>query len=286
MSYLNTYSEMMELRGLQPHTLKSYKTYIQAYLTYAETVLQKDPIDITWDELRDFIRYLQNTRGIADRTVNTAISQLRFFTLYVLHKPWDSTQLPYRRFDTYLPFVPTQNEMRTFFESITDVKLKAIVALMYSAGLRVGEVCALRYEDISREKMYIHIRHGKNRSDRYAVLSQTALDSLTAYWFQCGKPKGYLFPNPNDQERPMSTFWVSRHIHEQERLLGWEERFTPHSLRHAFGTHLYENGADLLTIKELLGHKSLDSTTIYVHLASSMKRRVPNPLDSLMENHD
>ena len=93
-----------------------------------------------------------------------------------------------------------------------------MISLIYSAGLRVGEVCNLKYSDISRKTMRIHISKGKNRSDRYAVLSSNALALLTEYW-------------------------------------------------HAFGTHLYENGTDLLTIKALLGHKSLNSTAIYIHLA-------------------
>ena len=284
MSYLDTFTEMIELRGLQPHTLKSYQTYIRAYLEYMEIHHEK-PENATWDDLREFIRYLQRRRNLSDRTINTAISQLRFFTIYVLHKPWDETQLPYRKFDSFLPFVPTQEEVKIFLNSIENLKFRAVVCLLYSAGLRVGEVCNLRYEDISRKNMSIHIRHGKNRSDRYAVLSQTALDTLTEYWKSYRRPRGYLFTDPRDPEKPMSTFWVSNHIHLQERQLGWSERFTPHSFRHAFGTHLYEQGVDLAVIQTLLGHKSLSSTMIYVHLASPVSNRFVNPLDSLM-NHD
>ena len=151
MSYLDTYTEMMQLRGLQPHTLKNYKTYIIAYLDYAENILHKEPEAITWSEMRVFIRWLQDSRQLADRTVNMAISQLRFFTIFVLHKPWDETQLPHRKFDTFLPFVPSQDEVKSFLNSIENLKFRAVAYLMYSAGLRVGEVCNLRYEDISRK---------------------------------------------------------------------------------------------------------------------------------------
>jgi integrase len=119
--------------------------------------------------------------------------------MYVLHKPWDPTQLPVRKFDTYLPFVPTQNEVKTFISTMTDIKQKAMVVVMYSAGLRISEVCHLRYEDISRTNMRIHIRHGKNRSDRYAILSKYALDVLTVYWLKCGRPMGWLFPKQRGQ---------------------------------------------------------------------------------------
>lgn len=279
--YFNSYREMISLRGLTDHTLKSYSTYIRSYLDYLSNILHKQPEDVSWDELRNYIRWLKHTRNLSDRTINHAISQLRFFTMYVLHKPWDDTQLPMRRFDEFLPFVPSKKEVFFLIESMPDLKQKAMVALMYSSGLRIGEVCQLRYEDIQRRNMRIHIRHGKNRSDRYAILSERALDILTQYWFEFGRPMGWLFPKQHDPSRPIDTFFLSRHIHEVEASLGWEQRITCHSLRHAFGTHLYEDGVDLLTIKALLGHKSLTSTTRYVHLASNGTGNARSPFDAM-----
>lgn len=176
-NYLNSFREMISLRGLTDHTLKNYCTYIRAYLDYLSTFL---------------------------------------------HKQWDDTQLPMRRFDEYLPFVPSKQDVSILIDSMPDLKQKAMIALMYSSGLRIGEVCHLRYEDIQRKNMRIHIRHGKNRSDRYAVLSKRALDILTAYWFAFGKPLGWLFPKQHDSSKPIDTFYLSRHIHEVERSLGWE----------------------------------------------------------------
>ena len=281
MDYLNVYREMISLRGLTDHTVKSYSTYIRSYLDYLHTLLHKQPEDVSWDELRDFIRWLQKERALSDRTINHCISQLRFFTMYVLHKPWDPTQLPMRKFDSFLPFVPTQKEAELFISTLSDLKPKAMVALMYSAGLRVGEVCSLRYRDIQRKNMRIHIAHSKNRSDRYAVLSQKALDILTDYWFAYGRPSGWLFPKQTDPSRPIDTFYITRHMRAHEESLGWEHRLTCHSFRHAFGTHLYENGTDLLTIKNLMGHKSLNSILIYIHLASYQSRNVLSPFDRI-----
>ena len=186
-----------------------------------------------------------------------------------------------RKFDSYLPFVPSQEEVQIFISTLTDLKQKAMVSLMYSAGLRIGKVCHLKYKDVSREKMRIHITHGKNRSDRYAILSSQALDILTQYWLAYGKPKNWLFPKQGGADKPIDTFYLSRHIHAHETRLGWDRRLTCHSFRHAFGTHLYENGTDLLTIKALLGHKSLYSTTIYVQLASNGVGLAISPFDSM-----
>ena len=279
MDYLKKYREMISLRGLSDHTMKSYCTYLRTYIEYLDSVLHKYPSQVTYQDLRNYVVWLEKSKGLSDRTINAAISQLRFFTMYVLHKPWDSTQLPFRKFDVYLPFVPTQDEAEKFISSFSDLKPKAMTALMYSSGLRIGEVCNLRYEDISRSTMRIHITHGKNRSDRYAVLSERALNILTEYWFDHGRPTDWLFPKQTCNDKPIDTFFLSRHIHIHEEELGWPRRLTCHSFRHAYGTHLYENGADLLTIKELMGHKSLNSTLIYIHLAAPDLRKTISPFD-------
>lgn len=279
--YLDSFREMISLRGLTSHTLTGYCTYIRAYLDYLSNILCKTPEDVSWEELRDYIRWLQKSRGLSDRTINCAISQLRFFTMYVLHKTWDSTQLPFRRFNEYLPYVPSKEQTWQFISSMPDLKPKTMVSLMYSSGLRIGEVCRLRYEDVDRKNMRLHITHSKNRNDRYAILSKAALDLLTQYWFQCGRPMGYLFPKQSGEDRPIDSFFLSRHIHAHEDRLGWERRLTCHSFRHAFGTHLYDNGTDLLTIKALMGHKSLESTTIYVHLSGNSIRQAVSPFDHM-----
>ena len=101
--YLNLFREMISLRSLTEHTAKSYSTYIKTYLFYLSEILHKTPEEVSWSDLREFVRWLQREKSLSDRTINHCISQLRFFTLYVLHKPWDSTQLPMRKFDSYLP---------------------------------------------------------------------------------------------------------------------------------------------------------------------------------------
>lgn len=284
--YLVTFQEMISLRGLTDHTQKSYATYIKSYLHYLDTIIHKDPMDVSYDELRQYIFWVKQQRNLSDRTINAAISQLRFFTIFVLHKSWDPSQLPFRKFDTYLPFVPTKDEVFTFISTLTDLKVKAMVVLLYSAGLRIGEVCRLKYQDIDRKHLRIHITHGKNRSDRYAILSEQALDILTQYWFAYDKPIDWLFPKQfKSSDKPIDTFYLSRHISKHEESLGWEHRLSCHSFRHAFGTHLYENGADLLVIKSLLGHKSLSSTMIYVTLSTNGVGSVLSPFDTLGDHH-
>lgn len=277
--YLNLFREMISLRGLTDHTLTSYCTYIRSYLDYLSDILHKQPEDVTWDELRFYIRWIQKERNLSDRTINASISQLRFFTMYVLHKPWDDTQLPMRKFDSYLPYVPTKEEIQFFIDTLPTLKQQAMVALMYSSGLRVGEVCHLKYSDIQRSSMRIHVAKTKNRSDRYAILSQKALRLLTEYWYAFDRPTNWLFPAKQDSTRPCKTAVLSNQVLEHRKKLGLDPKLNCHSFRHAFGTHLYESGTDLLTIKELLGHKSISSTVIYIHLAPYISRKIHSPFD-------
>lgn len=282
MHYLNTFREMISLRGLTDHTIKSYSTYVRAYLEYLDHFLGKTPEAVSWQDMRDFVLWVQQQRGLSDRTMNHCISQLRFFTLYVLHKPWDPYQLPTRKFDTYLPFVPSQDEVWHFISTIPDRKQKAMTSVMYSSGLRIGEVCRLKCKDIERSNKRIHITHSKNRSDRYVPLSEHAWLLVLDYWQHCGKPRDWLFPKQRDITRSIDTFYLSRHIHAHEQRLGWERRLTCHSFRHAYATHLYENGTDLLTIKSLMGHKSISSTAIYVSLASGVTSQTVSPFDRMV----
>lgn len=279
--YFNAYREMISLRGLTDHTIKSYSTYIKAYFDFLTNVIHKSPEDVSWDEMRQFILWVQNTRSLSNRTINTIISQLRFFTIYVLHKPWDDTQLPMRKFDTYLPYVPTVDEVKLFINTLPTLKQKTMVALMYSAGLRVSEVCNLKYSDVKRSSMRIHISQTKNRSDRYAILSQNSLELLTEYWYAYDRPTDWLFPSKQDVSKACKTGVLQRQVLEHRERLGLNPKLNCHSFRHAFGTHLYEAGTDLLTIKELLGHKSLNSTVIYVHLASFTSRNIKSPFDMM-----
>jgi site-specific recombinase XerD len=249
-------------------------------LSYVEEYLGKLPEDVTWEELRAYISFVKKTRNLSDRTINAHISIIRFFTEYVLHKPWNRYQLPFRKFDKYLPAVPSQEEASHFIDTLPNLKHKTIVALMYSAGLRVSEVCNLKYSDISRKDMRIYIEHSKNRSDRYSILSDKALDILTQYWYRYGKPRNWLFPSTqNNGEKPIVTFTANCIVNDHIDRLGWSQDLNCHSFRHAFGSHLYENGVDLLTIQRLMGHNSINSTTIYVHLASNRSRIVKSPFD-------
>lgn len=276
--YFKKFNDLLVLRDLTYNTIKSYNSMLHCYLSWVASC-RKTPEDISFAEIRAYILFLKQAKSLSNRTINAHISQLRFFHLYVLRKSWDKYEVPHMKFNTKLPDILTFEEVNCFIDTIPNMKHKACVALLYSAGLRVSELRHLRYEDISRKDMRIYIRPSKSRSDRYAILSKRALDILTKYWLSFGKPKGWLFPGITVNS-PIVSFTVSRFIADHCCFLGWDKQVTAHMLRHSFGTHLYEQGYDLLTIQKLLGHKSASSSLVYVHLGAKTMQKLRSPFDT------
>ena len=248
--YLNTFREMISLRGLTDHTVTSYSTYIRAYLDYLANILHKMPVDVSWEELRDFIRWLQKDKNLSDRTMNACISQIRFFYTLCPAQTLGRYTGPTRRFDTYLPYVPSQDEVWRFISTMPDLKQKTMTAVMYSSGLRIGEVYHLRYEDIKRKNLRIHIRHSKARQDRYAILSHTALELLTRYWFEYGRPMGWLFPKRSGIDKPIDTFFsrvISMHMSR-----GWGGRNALHAILSSMrSAHIFTKTAQIFSLSKL-----------------------------------
>ena len=110
---------------------------------------------------------------------------------------WDDEEIPAMKRERNLPTVLSPQEINAIIDATDNLKYKAIIATMYSSGLRVSEIVHLLYDDISRTNMTIHVREAKGRIDRYTILSKKNLDLLTEYWFKCGRPRGILFPNSN-----------------------------------------------------------------------------------------
>lgn len=278
-NYIHRFSDILILRDLAPGTISNYLSYLNQYFDFLEqSPGGRVPEDATWEDVRSFIHLLK-IKGLNNRSINPQIAQLRDFYRYVLHKDWDRYEVPFLRFDEYLPKVPSKKEMEEIIRTMPDLKYKCIIAIMYSAGLRVSETVRLRYDDISRTRMQIHVAKSKNRSERKAILAHKTLEMLTRYWFTCGRPTGYLFPG----QRPGSHITkesVRRTLQKHLESIGMGDRgFTPHSCRHCFGLTLYEAGVDLLAIRDAMGHKSLQSTTVYVSLGIGSNHRIQSPFD-------
>lgn len=280
---LEKHKDILSFRDLAPGTVATYISYMTIYISWVEEQLgSKELSAVSWEEIRSYVRYLKDVKSLNPRTINVHISQLRDFYYYVLHRDWDKREVPLLRFDEHLPVVPSREQVRTIIESIDNPKHKAEIALLYSSGIRVSELCRLHCGDIRRSSHTIYISKSKNRSDRYAVLSDKALRLLFSYVKTCYKgatQEDLLFPGRNGM--PISHESVRRVFHDSLVRLGLDSiGFNLHSLRHAFGLHLYEAGTDLMSIKEAMGHKSFSSTSVYLTLGIGNGRSVKSPYDS------
>ena len=283
MDYISSFIQMLHTKKLSQNTIRVYVSYIKPYLAYLDSI-QVSPELASYQNMRDFLDWIQAERGLSDRTINMIISYLQFFQLYVLHKDWDKTQIPFRAFNTYLPYAPSPTEVKCFLDAAGKPKVKLAIAMLYSTGMRLDELCHLRCSDIMHSSMKIYIRHSKNHSDRYVPLTESIWQMILSYWYSFPKgerPKEWLFTQQRRLDHPMDKQWIQKEILCLRRSLGMDSRISAHSFRHAYATSCYENGMDLLTLKAYMGHSSINSTCIYVKLAASYKDGFVNPFDLL-----
>jgi len=178
----------------------------------------------------------------------------------------------------------SREEVARLIESAANLKMKTALTLAYGAGLRAGEVVALKTGDVDSSRMVLRVEQGKGRKDRYAILSPLMLERLRAWWRHAKSQNqvidgGWLFPG-QDRVNPMTTRQLKRGIHEAARAAGLDKRISMHGLRHAFATHLLEQKEDIRVIQVLLGHKKIDTTTVYTHVATEVLREVVSPIES------
>lgn len=283
LEFFEKHKDILSFRDLAPSTTATYASYAKTYILWVEENLPGRALSsVSWEEVRSYIRYLKEIKKLNPRTINVHISQLRDFFYYVLHRDWDKREVPLLHFDEHLPVVPTKEQVTTIIDSINNPKHKAEIALLYSSGIRISELCRLHCKDILRSKNCIYISRSKNRSDRYAILSDKAYDLLVAYIrssYHGAKPDDWLFPGQK-AGFSIGTETIRRVFSDALIRTGLSDSgFSPHSLRHGFGLHLYESGVDLISIKEAMGHKSLSSTTIYLTLGIGNGRSVTSPYD-------
>ena len=275
--------DIFSFRDLADGTVSTYISHLSRFLDWVTEELGDKPVaEVTWEELRAYIKYLKDVHGIGNRTINVHIAQLHHLWQYVLKRDWDKYEVPFLRYDTALPAVPTRDEMNAIIDSISNPKHKAEIALLYSSGIRISELCSLRCGDIYMKKHHIFIAKSKTRCERYAVLSEKALDHLKLYvktLYPHATQDDWLFPGQKPG-RPVHDQSVRNVFNKAVAAAGLADRgFVLHSCRHAFGLHLYEAGEDLLSIKEALGHKSISSTEVYLALGIGNGRSVPSPYD-------
>jgi integrase/recombinase XerC len=274
-------------RNASAYTVKSYREDLSSladYLTELHSSAPPAPGEISVIELRGYVAALHEA-GYAKTSIARHLASLRSFFRFGQREGWSQTNpaKPLRnpRKGRSLPHFLSSDDLGRLFESPPadtppGLRDRAILETMYSAGLRVSEVVGLNESDLDFAAGVLRVR-GKGRRERMAPIGSYAVRAMRR-WLPLRKlhprqPAGPAAPVfVNKFGRRLTTRSVARMLEKYLRLTGLDQRTTPHSLRHSFATHLLDRGADIRSVQELLGHKSLVTTQIYTHVSSAALR--------------
>ena len=262
--------EDMRIRHFAPTTQCGYVRAVEKLAQH----FGRSPERLSQDEIREFLVYLVTEIGVSYSVLSQYVCALRFLYRITLRKPWTTEDIPFPRRPKHLPSILTQEEVLRLLNSIANIKHRAVLTTCYAAGLRVSEAVALKVEDIDSARMLIHVHEGKRSKDRMVPLSTKLLELYRKY-YRAVRPMDWLFPGRYGKH--LSKRVVETVCLRVSRATGIKT--TVHGLRHAFATHLLENGTELRTIQVVLGHASIRSTTIYAHVSTRLVRAVKSPFD-------
>ena len=298
-------------------TEKSYTSWIKRFILFHD---KRHPIEMGEPEIEAYLSHLAVEREVAPSTQNQALAAIMFLYEKVLDKDLEEEILPQPAKRTKrVPIVLSKGEVRRVLNRLSGVQ-RIIVQLLYGAGLRISECLKLRIKDLDFERNEITVRMGKGLKDRITVLPSTVQPALKRHLkkvklvFKQDQEDGFgsvyipralahkypnasrewiwqfVFPASKRSQDPRSGVTRRHHIHPSSvrravrraaRKAGVEKHVTPHTFRHSFATHLLENGYDIRTVQELLGHADVKTTMIYTHVLNKGGRGVTSPLDGV-----
>lgn len=270
------YLELLEQKRYSPSTIKTYRIYFSDFMEYHKG-RNIDHLKVA--DINHYILYLVNEKKISVSQQNMRINAIKFYYEKVKggKRQYYGGITRAKEYKT-LPEVLSRNEIRRILSCLPNLKHHCIISLIYSAGLRRSELLNLTPKDIISERMLVRIM-GKGKKCRYSLLSEKVLNELRIYYKEY-RPKKWLFEGDISGEQYSASALV-KVLKEAADHAGIKHRVHVHMLRHSFATHLLEQGTDLRTIQELLGHNDIKTTSIYLHVTSAHKSSIPNPLDTL-----
>lgn len=265
----------IELRGLSKSTEKEYCQRVKLFQEH----FKKPATEIIEQEIREYLHYLRNDRKLSVSAVNMCNCALRFLYDVTLEQNLNYKRVPRLKQPYLLPNILTKDEIQAIFNAADNLKHKCILMTIYGSGLRLSEITSLKISDIDSKNMRIFIEQGKGRKDRYALLSQSNLEILREYWKQY-KTKYWLFEGM-EKGSHITKRAVQDMFKKYLKKSGISKKASVHTLRHSFATHLLENGTSLFYIRDLLGHATIRTTTVYLHVATTDILKTTSPLDTL-----
>jgi site-specific recombinase XerD len=273
MDELEKFRKEAEFRRFSPRTIETYENCLKKFFALSN----KDYRKITKKDIKEFLEDIN--KNCAGSTAHIYLNAIKFFFEQVMRRNI-RVNIKYSKRPNKFPEVLTQHETKTLLDNIINNKHKVMISLLYAAGLRVSELVNLKVGDLNLKEGYGFIRCGKGRKDRVFIIPNKLERVLIVFWAGKGKEE-YLFVNNRGEKYSPRT--ITEIINKSAKLTGISKykNIHPHTLRHSFATHLIENGSSLNEVQALLGHKSPETSMIYVHMASPMMIGIKSPLDKL-----
>jgi site-specific recombinase XerD len=275
----------LQLAGMSQRTQQCYSRSVRMLVDF----YNKTPDKINEQELQDYFLHRKNVDKWSSATMRICYSGIKFFFVNVLKRDWHTLKLIYAKREQRLPAVLSLNEVWNILNTVSTPQNKAYLTTVYTCGLRLHEALYLQTYDIDSDRMRIHVHRGKGAKDRYVPLPQATLKTLRSYWKHHRNPR-WIFPRlgrsgkegPTAQE-PMNYTSVQGALRRVLKQLKFKKRVSIHTLRHSYATHLLEAGVNIRRIQQYLGHRSLNSTMVYLHLTTQGHQRAYDIIDDLMK---
>lgn len=267
------FKRWMQQKRLSTNTVNTYLEVTEFFIRYAQ--LKQKVLSTTLIEHfnYDFIVKPNKSVSYQNQCINGIKKFFDYKNISVLKFEIERPRKPKK-----LPVVLSESQIKNILYCITNLKHKTLLALIYSAGLRIGEALQIKVTDIDSKRMLIHIKSAKGNKDRYTLLSPKFLELLRIY-YKTYQPKTYLFEGQSGGTYTASSAQnILKKAAYKAKIL---KPITLHTLRHSFATHLLENGTDIRYIQTLLGHSSPNTTMIYTHVSQTSIRNIKNPFDAL-----
>lgn len=266
--------EDMRMRNLSPGTQASYVAAVARFAKY----FMQSPEALTREQVRQYLLYLIQERHVSRSSYNICRCALQFLYRVTLGREGPINNIPCARNKKRLPAVLSGEELRRFFAAAENPTHKTIFLTAYGTGMRAAELAGLRVKDIDSKQMLIRVNQGKGGKDRQVKLSPLLLQALRNYYRLC-RPADWMFPGRGGSRRTPES--ITRAAEDIARRAGIGKRVGAHTFRHSYATHMLDAGADLPTIQALMGHGSLRTTSIYLHVSKAKIDAAPSPLDLL-----
>jgi len=260
----------MRIRNYSERTISNYISTLAQLSKYYHC----SPDLLTTAQVKDFAWYLIKEKQASVSLINQLISAWKIFQVDLMGNKWEDFQLKRPRREKKIPVVLSQSEAHALIQTPRHIKHKAILSLTYASGLRREEVLRLKPGDIDSSRQVIRVLKGKGNKSREVSIPQELILQLRDYYREC-RPDIYLFEG-REPGKPYSATSFQKIVKNAAKKAGIKKLLSPHVLRHSFATHMLERGINLKRLQLMLGHNSIKTTSIYLHLADADRSELPN----------